>query len=119
MANPLGSLFRIARSWFFPNPNSVLVKTVGDLADATEIDMRGFAGGCLEVPTDSSLTTVTFYSCLTKGGTHRPAKDSGHESIQITVAAEEVVCFPDSVFNLPFIKLVGDAAEDVKIFLKG
>lgn len=91
------------------------------LADAEEIDFREFAGGSIEVPSGSSITTLTFYGSTSygTGATHLALYDTSNAAVTMTVAAQRIYPIPSTCYGLAAIKLVGNADGTVHIFKKG
>ena len=90
-----------------------------DKATSTEIDMRRYAMGRFHVPAGSALTTITWYSSPTAGGTYLPAYDELGVSLAQTVAAGRSYTLPSEMAAGAFIKPEGNAAGTITIVLKG
>ena len=88
------------------------------LVDTPEIDMRDFAGGSIQLPTGSSITTLTYYGCHTKGGTHVALLDADGVAVTQTVAAVRIVDLPAAIFGLPFLKILTNADGAVTVCRK-
>lgn len=103
----------------YDRKSSVVVDTT--LANCEEIDFREFAGGSFEVPSASSITTVTFYGTTSFGtaATHLPLYDTSNAAVTMVVAAGRIYPLPSSCYGLAAIKLVGNAAGSVHLFKKG
>jgi len=79
------------------------------------IDKRGFAGGSVQVPAGSSITTLTFYGDHDGSDTFGALYDNLGAAVTLTVAASRVTQLPDALFGVPYIKIVADAEGDVTI----
>jgi hypothetical protein len=90
-----------------------------DIADSAEIDMLRFAGGAVRIPAASGLTTLTLHAACWPGGTYAPLHDKDGNAVTMTVAAGRVQAFPDAVYNVGAIKLVGNVVGTVDVVLKG
>jgi hypothetical protein len=98
---------------------TVVIPTAANIATATAINFKDFVGGSVEVPAGSSLTTITYWACMTEDGTYLALYDKNNNPVTQTVAAERIYALKDEVFNCAFIKMTGNAAEAAaKVFLK-
>ena len=106
---------------------SVVVPVVANIADATEIDLRGYAGGMVLFRTGETITTLTFYVAEKdagafldgEAGTYEQLYDTDNAAVSMTVAANRAYPLPDEVFGCHFLKLIGDSAATPDICLKG
>ena len=110
-----GPLTTISRA----NWTDAVVAVATTVGNSDELDVRNYAGGSVHVPNGSTITTLTFYALHAAGGTCVALYDADHVAVTLTVAANQVVELPASVFAIPFMKLVGNAAGNVSLFLKG
>ncbi len=92
----------------------------------TTTPVLGFAkaaGGAIEIPTGSSITSLTFYSFHSSEGTFLPYYDNSSLSapvaVVMTVAGGKIYQLPDSVFPLSRFKIVANAAGNVYLQMKG
>lgn len=88
------------------------------LSTTYSMDFRKWAGGNVMIPAGSSITTLTFYSSLDDGN-FIPLYDSNASAVSLTVVASGSYPLPDAVFGCGDIKMVGNAAGNVDILLKG
>ncbi len=98
-------------------PIDVAVATTEAACD--ELDKAEFASGSLQVPSGSSLTTLTILGSHTAGDAHVAVKDQDGAAVTMTVAAGQVYELPSAVFGVPFIKFQGNAAGTVSVVLVG
>jgi len=103
----------------------VLETTAGDIANATAVDFRNFAGGHIICPPASAIasTTFTFYGCDTSDGTFLPIYSSGGVAVAATGPGSSTDCMielPAALFGVPFFKILSNAddTETVDIALK-
>lgn len=89
------------------------------LADATPFSVRDMAGGYIDMPTTSTLTSITWYAATSKGGTYRAAIDENGDAIVSTVVQNQAPALPSALYNYHWLKGVGNVAETVNIALKG
>jgi hypothetical protein len=88
--------------------------------DATpEIAFAQFAGGAVNLPADSSITTLTYYGATTPGGDFVPLYDSAGTALVQTVTAGQGYAMPDAVYGWAALKIVVDNAGPVSVSLKG
>jgi hypothetical protein len=99
-------------------PSSVTVDTSGNIANCTVISYGDWAGGSVDVPAASSLTTLTWYKCSTRSGTYLPAYDGLGNAVTSAVGASESVPIPNTLFGAQYLKIVGNAAGTVTVSLK-
>jgi hypothetical protein len=88
-------------------------------AAADEIDLRELAGGSIQLDDGSPVTLVTIWASHQSGGTYVPAYDDDDTLLTLVTSHSTIRRIPEAVFGFPFIKLVGNAADDVTLFLKG
>ena len=101
---------------------STPVIVAANTAESTtaEIDYRGYAGGSFNVPSGSSITSVTWYAksgCL--GDVHKPAQDSAGAAVTQTVAADKGYPIPIALFGRAYIKPVVNASGTLYFDFKG
>ena len=99
-----------------PTPLSLTLETG---STTPEIDMRDFAGGSVSIPAASSITTMTYYGCHTKAGTHLALLDAEGAAVTQTVAASRVINMPTSVYGLPYMSIRVNAQGAVTVSRKG
>jgi len=105
---------------------SVVVPTVGNIATATEIDMRGYSGGTVLFRAGETIVTLTFYVAEKdagafldgEAGTYEQLYDTSNAAVSLTVAADRAYPLPAEVFGCHFLKLIGNAAATPDITLK-
>lgn len=100
---------------------SVTVDTV--LADAAAIDISGFAGAAVRVPSGSSITSLTVYGATAADGTFAALHGLNSSLAAVALALTGLSAgkgyeLPSAIFPWPFIKLVGDADGVVDVVLK-
>lgn len=92
---------------------SVAVTVSATLADCDAFPMGSFCGGIIEVPTGSSVTSLTFYHGMTEGGDFWPLYDEDGVSVSITVAAESAYTQPDALNECVFVKAIANATGSI------
>lgn len=97
------------------NTGGVVVGTT--LGACTPIAMARAIRGHIHVPASSSLTTGTIYGCATQTGTYAALQGSTGTAITLTNidGTIGVYALPAEVCGIPWIKIVGNAAETVTI----
>ena len=95
---------------------SVAVGTSAANSDAVEFE--AFETGGVHIPTGSSLTTLTWYTSLTKNGGYTIVRDGSNNNVTSTVAADYNYQFPSALTGARFVKIVGNAAGVVGVTLK-
>ena len=87
---------------------TIAVEQVGDIADATPIDMSRSDAIGLAIATGTSLGTVTVYACLTVDGTYLILKDNETgQDVTFTATAARAMMVPVPAQGWPrFIKLI-------------
>ena len=106
---------------------SVVVPVVANIATATEIDMRGYAGGTVLFRAGETITTLTFYVAEKDAGafldgvagTYEQLYNTNNAAVSMTVAADRAYPLPDECFSVHFLKLIGNAAAAPDVCLKG
>lgn len=89
----------------------------GNIGDATELDFRGYRYGYVYMPGATSVSTITWYSADSAGGTYAVCHD-GSADITSTVAASRSVPIPSNLVGATFLKAVGNAAGTCKLSLQ-
>jgi hypothetical protein len=87
-------------------------------ANSTEIEYSGFADGMVYIPTGSALTTLTWHTSATKGGTYLAAEDAASAAVTQTVAQTQAHPIPTALRGARFLKITGNDAGTVAITLK-
>jgi hypothetical protein len=87
-------------------------------ASSTEIDLRGWAGGMVYVPTGSSITILTWYAAKYPTDTYLPAYDGLGNAVTSIVVGPMAVPIPAALFAAGVIKALGDAAGTIGVTLK-
>lgn len=95
------------------------VSVSATLSDCTEIATINYVSGSVQIPSGSSVTSLSLYGTHTSGDTHVPLYDRDGAAITMTVAAGGVYSLPVEIDDVPYISLVADASDTVSIFLKG
>lgn len=85
-------------------------------ATTPEINTGGYETGTVHVPSGSSITTLTFHSAPTAGGTYLPLYDTGGNAVTLTVQGGRTYKLP-SFHGSRFTKMVANAAGAVAISL--
>lgn len=84
-----------------------------------ELDMRSAAGGTVQIPSGSSITSLTYYAATEPGGTYSALYTDSGTAVTQTVAADRVYDMPSAVAACGAVKIVANAAGAVKVTLKG
>lgn len=111
---------------FTGNP-SVIGRQFGNLdltlgtavATTPEIDMRQSAGGTIQIPVGSSITSLTYYAAAEPGAVYSALYTDAVAAVTQTVAADRVVDMPAAVAAVGALKIVVNVAGAVKVTLKG
>lgn len=90
------------------------------LADSPEIEIGWAASGEIFIPTDSPITTLTYYVAPHSGGTYIAAYDSASSPAAVTqtVSAAKAYPIPAAVFGSGNMKITTNADGTVAISLK-
>ena len=84
-----------------------------------EIIFQGMRSGVVNIPTGSSITSLTYHGATTSGGTYLPLYDSAKNALtQTTLTAGRAYQMPTAVAGVAFLKIVVDAAGTVGISIK-
>jgi hypothetical protein len=75
-------------------------------ADTPAIPFGDSAGGIIQLPAGSSITSLTFYASSTESGTYAQLYDSSNNAVSRTVAAERAYALPDECFAARWLKIV-------------
>lgn len=105
----------IGRIW--KNPETVAI--TASESTSPSVDARTFAGGSVQIPVGSSITTLTFYADHDRAGVFGTLYDADGTAISLTVAAGRTYELPATIFNVPYFKMVGNTTGNVSVFLKG
>ena len=100
---------------------SITVPAVADIATATEIDMREYAGGTILFRASETMVTLTFYAGEQPSGTFEQLYDTVNAAVSMTVAADRAYPLPDECYGAHILKLIGNVAatQAVDVCLKG
>lgn len=94
-----------------------VTRTVTDSASTTEeLDVRNFAGGSVTV--SAGITTLTLYSSHETGGTFLPYYDKDNVAVTLTVASTKITQLPLELYDLSFVKFVGNTSGTIYLSLK-
>lgn len=100
-----------------------IVTLTSSLATSPLIAYAKMSGGTVEIPSGSSITSLTFYSFHSTEGTFLPYFDNSSLSapvaVVMTVTAGNVYQLPDSLFPLSRFKVVANAGGTVYFQFKG
>lgn len=94
-----------------------VVADAEDIGDATAVDLRDYDGALIFIPSDSSITSLTWYASY-DGITYSPLKDSSDEAVTQTVTAGSAIHIHPSCNVAPLLKAVGDAADTINVCIK-
>ena len=93
--------------------------TVGTTAAASkEISLEQFAGGIVYIPTGETVVTLTYHTAPVACGTYLALYDEDGVAVTQTVSAAKAYAIPAAVWGCGFIKISGDAAATVDLYLK-
>lgn len=93
--------------------------TVGLTAAASkEVSLEQFAGGVVYVPTGETVVTLTYYTAPVAGGTYLALYDEDGVAVTQTVSDAKAYALPAAVWGCGFIKIAGNAAATVDLYLK-
>ena len=98
---------------------TVTVTIATAVANSTEIQFGGHAGGLVYVPTGTSMTTLTWYASPKSGGTFYAVEDGAAGAIQSTVSGGDAVPIPPECYGAAVLKIEADAAGTAGVTLKG
>ena len=96
---------------YMPLAQAVTVTT--SVSTCEERANERFAGGIIEVPTGSSITTLTFHHATVTGGTYYPLYDSDGNAVTMTVVAGRSYIQPAALNQASHLKAVGNAAGTI------
>ena len=98
------------------------------VANSQELPMGGWCGGVIEIPSGSTITSLTFHHSMESveeldddGATkanYVAFHDAAGTAITMTVAADKAYTIPDAVNEAGFVKMVGNAAGSIKFMGK-
>lgn len=115
MAAPTGRHMRTEMFRYFSSPITIALDTAANIANCTEIDIRGFTYGSVHISVATlTSTALNYFGCHTSGGTF--VAISGNAGTPLTSVidsdAAQVIEIPAPVFSCPFIKITcgADAA---------
>lgn len=108
-------LSAIGRCW--KEPQSIDITAAESTSVA--IDIRTFAGGSIQIPVGSSITTITFYADHDAAGVFGAMYDNEGYALALTVAAGRTYELPSAIFSVPYFKMVGNTTGTITVFLKG
>ena len=91
--------------------NNVLASIIisDDKDNSSSIVFSGFRKGVINVPTPSSITTITYWVADTEDGTYQQMY-SGGSAIETTVAAGKSYALSSAIEGVAFLKLQANAA---------
>jgi hypothetical protein len=89
-----------------PNDRTVTAHT--SLDSSTEINIKDFAGGGVQVGTLSSATTLTYYVAAKPGGTYRQLYDRDNEAVTQAIGSDRSYPLPDEIYGFGALKLTAD-----------
>lgn len=104
--------------------HKVLPVTIGTTQSAsTSIRLNDVAGGIVQVPSETQAgVTIGVFGSYSESGPYARLYNAAGEAETITVASspgnQTMYPLPDSVYAVPFIKLVGSAAITSFVVLK-
>lgn len=84
-----------------------------------EIVMVPYAGGILYIPSDSTITSLTFHVTPVPGGTYYELVDAEGTDVVLTVEAGKAYPFPVATYGCAALKVVGNAADTISVTLIG
>lgn len=94
-----------------------ITKSITDSETTTqEVDVRKYAGGTVRVTT--GITTLTLYGHDETGETFLPYKDADNQAVTITVASTQITQLPNAIYDLSFVKFVGNTSGTIYLSLK-
>ena len=100
----------------------ITVAVTASAATTGTIDFSEYAGGCIYVPTGSSLTSLTFHIAPKYDGTYLAAYDdsslSAPAAVVLTVSAAKAYPLPACLYGAGAFKMVGDTTGTVYVTLK-
>ena len=87
-------------------------------AASKEVSLEQFAGGVVYIPAAETVVTLTYYTAPVAGGTYLQLYDEDGIAVTQTVSHTKAYAIPAAVWGCGFVKLVGNAAKDVDLYLK-
>ena len=91
------------------NPVAEAVTVATSVASSGERKQERFAGGIIEVPTGSSITSLTFHHSTSEGGTYLPLYDEYGVAVTMSVTAGRAYVQPSALNVCSHLKAVGNA----------
>lgn len=99
-------------------PSVKIIGSSGDVSAACTDDSTttarilrdGFPMGSVQVPTGSSVTTITFYGTNVEAVAGVAGYDQDHVAITLTVAADQIVELPSGIACFKYVLPVTNAA---------
>ena len=90
------------------------------LSTTAEIEFSNCVSGEIYIPAGATVTTLTWHTSPTRGGTYLAAYDSAATPAAVTqtVAASRAYPIPVALAGCAFIKAVGDAAVSIGLLAK-
>jgi hypothetical protein len=101
------------------SPNDFQVTAAILPEDATEIDIRDFAGGGISVPDGVPTTTIWYYVATKPGGTYRLLHDRDDAGVEQIVNGGYCYPLPDEMYGFGAFRMVAGTAFDLAVSLKG
>lgn len=95
------------------NPVAQVVTVATAVADSEERKQERFAGGIIEVPVGSSISSLTFYHSTLEGGTYLPLYDEYGAAVTMSVSAGSAYVQPSALNVCSHLKAVGNAAGTI------
>ena len=92
---------------------------VTDTDSTTQVlTIKEYAGGSVEIPSGSPLTSLTMYACHNSEQTPVELFDKDGGNTTITVAANGCYELPESVFTVPYLAFLGDNTNTITAYFK-
>lgn len=104
-------------SWLASSSGAVAM--TDSAATTAEIPYSEASGGMFRIPAGSSITSLTWYSSESIGGTFAAAYDEDGVAVTQTVVHTRSYAIPAALFGSGSIKAVVNAAGTVYMRLKG
>lgn len=102
---------------FFRKNSGKLTRSITDSETTTEeLDVRRFSGGSVTV--SAGVTSLTLYAGHEAGDTCLPYYDKDNVAVTLTVASTKITQLPLEIFDLAFVKFVGNTSGTITLTLK-
>ena len=94
--------------------------TVSDAsATSKEVSLEQFVGGVVYIPAAADgLTSIAWHTAPVAGGTYLALYDEDGIEVKQTVSHSKAYAIPSAVWGCGFVKLVGNTAKTVDLYLK-